>query len=568
MVAVLLSSGDLPDEPLVARLADLVGTIGRRSDIRYRPIRCSADVLLHALILAVLDRSGHQGEEHRTVIENAVRTGILDNVERLPHHVMEESLLFDWAGIDAGLPSWQEIAAQSMLSRRLSAVAFDERATYHLTHDIMFLSRLDPAVPVPDDAVDRGNLGRLLADLLVSFVAESHWDLVGELLLSWDCLGLPRDSLYFRCWDLFLSTQSVDGSFPGPPAPRGDPPDAKESAAGRFHHRYHTTLVAVLALHGRARRPAVDSLMLAAERRADGGASTERLTRAVRRDALWMESLLERSGASDAAVACGVLVGVWLCATVDPVARERMPHIARRVSGLLRNEQHFETAPAALTLAAHALLRRHELDIPALDQHVELIGSVLTAAPADDAADDLLLCEKRVLAHRIGLTGPPPRLTADRARSIIDRAQVRPEPGALATAVLAAESATAYGTITSHDRSSAVVLRRHAVHQFRSGDVAAGCSTARAAHHLSPVTSAPTNEFVNWILLQQLPNGGYARSLGITEELAGMDVDLQLRLPTTLACLWTIIELSTDFRLYRSMGAITTGHASAREGKG
>ncbi|MGZ9020527.1 MAG: hypothetical protein ACXW3S_11310, partial [Rhodoplanes sp.] len=89
------------------------------------------------------------------------------------------------------------------------------------------------------------------------------------------------------------------------------------------------------------------------------------------------------------------------------------------------------------------------------------------------------------------------------------------------------------------------VLRRHAMHHFRSGDIVAGCSTARAAHHLHRLTVDQTREFVDWILLQQLPNGGYARNLGITEELAGVDLDLQLRLPTTLACLWTVIELST-----------------------
>lgn len=565
MVSVLLSSGASPDDPLFGRLVDLVESIGTRPDIRYRPIRRTADVLMHALILAVLDRSGRPAEEHRTVVQHAAAAGILDNVERLPYHMMEESLLLEWTGVDAGLPGRQAVAAQSMLSRHLRAVAFDERATYHLTHDIIFLAGLDPAIPVPADTVDHRNLSRLLADLIVSFVAESHWDLVGELLLSWDCLGLPRDTLYFRSWDLFMSQQSADGSFPGPPVPVGE--SEQDDAAARFHHRYHTTLVAVLALHGRARRPAVDSPSLPRQRRGDAGASADRLASALRRDARWMEDLLERTGASEPAVACGVLVGVWLCAAVDVDSRARLPHIARRVAGLLRDSQHFESAPAALTLSAYSLLQSHDHDIPALERHVHLIGRVLSEAPPNDAADDLLLCEKRVLAHLIGLTGPPTQLAAARTRSIIDRAELRPEPGSLAPTVLAAESTTAYGTITSDDESSALVLQRHAVHHFRSGKLTAGCATARAAHHLFPLTLDRTNEFVDWILLQQLPNGGYARRRGITDELAGMDIDLQLRLPTTLACLWTIIELSTDFRLYRSIGAITTQDASNRKGK-
>jgi hypothetical protein len=243
-------------DPAVIDLVDLIEAIGQRPDVRLSPPASTVDVLLHAVICGVLSWAGRPAPYHRRVVRTALRAGIVDNADRLPYHMMEERLLLEWAGFAPELPPLNDLAARSMLSRRLCALRLTEQTAYQFTHDIMFLAALDPNTGIPGNVlVDVVRLYRVLADLLVSFAAESHWDLLGELLLCWDCLRLPQDPHYESAWALLLSQQAVDGSFPGPPPPRRAKPEPDEETA-RFGHRYHTTLVAVLALNGRVRRGA------------------------------------------------------------------------------------------------------------------------------------------------------------------------------------------------------------------------------------------------------------------------------------------------------------------------
>jgi hypothetical protein len=552
--------------PAVAELVGLMEAIGQRPDVRSRPVGGTADVLLHAVICGVLERAGRPAAHHRNMVRRALAAGIVDHADRLPYHMMEERLILEWGGFAHDLPNMPELAARSMLSRRLRALRLTARTAYQLTHDVMFLAGLDPSRGVPADIVDFENLPRVLADLLVSFAGEGHWDLLGELLLCWDCLRLPHDRLYYQAWALLLAQQAADGSFPGPPPPRGADPDPARGAA-RFGHRYHTTLVAVLALDGRTRRAAdagrdrgVCGLRPRPERAR--AATTDRVA-AVRRDAEWLVGLLERTGATAPAVASGVLVGTWLCAAVDPEIASSVPIVAGCVADLLGGAERFETAPPGLILTAHALLRRTRHDVPGMAMFVEQVSAVLAARPPISAAADLALCEKRVLLHRLGLAAPPLLLAPAQARSIVDGLTLRPTAEQLTAAVLAAESSTGHGTVdTGADGDPSTVLERHAVRRFRSGELATGCFLVRAAHHLRPVAADRAEEFADHLLLQQRPDGGYGDLLGVREHAVDLDLDLRLHLPTTLTCLWTLAELYTDFRLYRSVGA-TAGAAFA-----
>jgi hypothetical protein len=569
----LLDSTALPADPAVRALVDLLETIGRRPDVRSRPVRCVADALLHAAIGGVLERAGRPAREHREVVRRAVAAGVFDHADRMAYHVLEERLLLEWAGVAHDLPPAGELAASSMLARRLSALRLAERTTYQLTHDVMFLCGLDPARGLPPGSVDVANLGTVLADLLVSFAAERHWDLLGELLICWDSLHLPQNGLYRQAFAELLAQQAPDGSFAGPPPPGNPDHDPAEEAA-RFAHRYHTTLVAVLALDVAARRSAVAHPVEPPAPDVEAASPANPPVRtalhacavdrtAVRRDAAWLASLLARPGAARPAVAGGALVGTRLCAALD--GELAVADVAERVADLLDATTGVASAPPALTLAAFALLR-HDGHAPAAPAaFVEQAAAVLAARPPASAAADLLLCEKRILLHRLGLAAPPMLLPAARAHEIVDGLPLRPSSEHLATAVLAAESATGHGTVPGDDPAASAVLARHAIHQLRLGDLGAGCATLRAAHHLHPLPAGRVAEVTDHLLLQQGPDGGYGHVPAPDDPaLHGVDLDLDFRLPTTLTCLWTLAELHSDFRLYASIRAADPVAAGAR----
>lgn len=76
------------------------------------------------------------------------------------------------------------------------------------------------------------------------FIDRRHWDLLAELLLCAACIGIVVP-LYAAC--ILEEQQAVDGSFPGPKGAGREIP-ARGVREQYFKKRYHTTLVAMLAL--------------------------------------------------------------------------------------------------------------------------------------------------------------------------------------------------------------------------------------------------------------------------------------------------------------------------------
>jgi hypothetical protein len=89
---------------------------------------------------------------------------------------------------------------------------------------------------------------------LVVTCQERNWDLLGELLLCWDCMGFEPSSLTTAAWASFLDAFQADGAvLPRPlkvndgESEPGGTVDTHVDKASDFDFVYHTTLVAALA---------------------------------------------------------------------------------------------------------------------------------------------------------------------------------------------------------------------------------------------------------------------------------------------------------------------------------
>jgi hypothetical protein len=532
-------------------LVDVLAAAGRLSGLRFRPARNQWTLVLHALLFVTLDDAGSPDcGYHRDVVRRALAAGTLDNIELFPYQLMEARLILDWGGFSHGLPKWPELAASAMVSRRPDTLMLTARTAYQVTHDIMFLTGLDPRRGLPEPSpLDVQAIEHLLADLIVFYAGRRHWDLLGELLLCWDLLGLPPSRVQREGWSLFLAQQASDGSFAGPSRSASDD-DHRESTGveARFRQRYHTTLVAVLAINASLRWG----------QRTAGNADYVRPVHAtgpgdlvlnVGQDAAWLRGLLDLPDSQqDSSVASGVLVGTYLCGAVDPAVESTVPEVAARVAVALAGPQRWERVPPALALTVHAVLALHGCAVPELAAFVERIRDVLASRPPTSAAADLELCEKRLLLHGLGLADRPPLLSPAQLDALVRALPLRASSDDLATVLLAVGSATGYGTL-DHKRGAATeeitaLLLGYAVREFRAGDLATGCALVRAANHLVGLSRNRATRFVDHIQMQQRPDGGYGLVIG-------PEAALEVRLPMTLACLWTLAELRDDFRLYR-----------------
>jgi hypothetical protein len=240
--------------PAVQSAAQRFQAASKRDDFTDWALRFPGDIANYAELCAAVDELGGDAGELRHRLQSAVDMGALSQIERLPHRLLELSAALDWAGVVHPLPPTGDICAQTSLGGALSAALLNDPDIYAITHVIIFGSRFGLMRDALPEWLRSVPVRSLLSDLLVVTSQERNWDLLGELLLCWDCMGFEHDLVTTAGWASFLDAFRADGAVL-PRAAKGVDGKAKPEAmpaeqadeASDFKHVYHTTLVALLA---------------------------------------------------------------------------------------------------------------------------------------------------------------------------------------------------------------------------------------------------------------------------------------------------------------------------------
>jgi hypothetical protein len=253
LVAVRLSVAGAGAQPGIGAAVDLLERAGKRPDFTDWMRRCPLDLVNFAELCAALHAAGRDTAALRRQLQSAVDAGMVDQVERMPHRLVELRCALDWVGIRHSLPSMAFLVERTILSSIPTPALLTKADLYALTHVVLFASRfgLDRGgLPVPM----RGERSRsLLSDLLVVTAQAQNWDIFGELLLCWDCVGLAHDTFVDAAWNSFRDAFRPDGAVlptldeSGDEAVRDSLTPLLNGARTDFDAVYHTTLVAALA---------------------------------------------------------------------------------------------------------------------------------------------------------------------------------------------------------------------------------------------------------------------------------------------------------------------------------
>jgi hypothetical protein len=532
-----------PDEDLLLRFATFLCDVRARPHFRDRVLRSPTEWVLHADLNSVLTELGHPDAKVSHSLQRAVDAGFLEHQERVPHRMMDIGLSLQWAGIDANWPDQDSLRAGSILGSLPSDLYLDLQTWYALTHVIIFQTDYGCH---PPSVIQPAGLSDLLATLMILSAQERDWDILGEFLLCWDCLGLEQHAITAAGWRLFLAAQQQDGSFLGPESRRSAERE-KSCEEQVFRARYHTTIVAVIALSLRQARRLHPPPQPRTDHRSERGGLHARAIQGVQRARLMFErlsaSMLEAEEPS-LLTCCQLRFGTWLCAAV----------LDDGPSVMLDDE-----------------LRAREDELPLVLLQAPAVAMVVCAllnlrSPLELAVahlDSKAALEHELLLHSLGLVPPPgSRTVAAHARLIPVGLDVTPDAFAASVADL-----TACGTSDDVPHDSRVALATVAggltAHAFRTYHLPQGARTLRALAYLEQETLVASRRapYLDHLLLQQQEDGSIG-ALGPEEAtMSGMESDLdpvlRLRVPVTIACLLAITEgVHDDWRLVQRVPAL------------
>jgi hypothetical protein len=205
-------------------------------------------------LYASLRQCGYQDEQYERKLQALLDDGYVSGAERIATRDLDFLHSLQKLDLVCERETLEQAYAKCLVAKHPSLYPLTTDDAYAFTHAIFFVTDFGRE-PFCLSNVDLAYLNAALPRLLEYYLRKRNWDLVAELLICLQATGLAGVSAYNAGWDLLLSAQEEDGSFPGPTGDqrrrlwaevegRNDDGDV---AWRRFYSNYHTTLVSLMA---------------------------------------------------------------------------------------------------------------------------------------------------------------------------------------------------------------------------------------------------------------------------------------------------------------------------------
>ncbi len=167
---------------------------------------------------------------------------------RSPFRTMELRYFLDWGGFRHSLPDYPVLFEQTCLAAlEPPPSSFTLEDVYEATHVILYLTDFGLRPPAFIDTAGLRRIVDFLLTCLEMLVELHHWDLVAEVLLSLQCLGVDAATEVERGWRALSEAQDSTGAILEGPSGERLQPAGEFLAPSEFLALYHRSLVALLA---------------------------------------------------------------------------------------------------------------------------------------------------------------------------------------------------------------------------------------------------------------------------------------------------------------------------------
>ena len=572
----------------VQEIIALLQAVRARREFQDWLLRSPQKFVLYCDVYVILRLLGHEDENQRELVQRVIDAGYLDQMERAPFRTMELSLTLELGEFRHSVPGLETLIESSILAQPPNPLFLNRDAAYALTHVILFYYAFGTYREAPTPFSDLRGLRDCLSALIVSYCQERYWDLLGELLMCWDCIGLGTSAVTELAWGAFARAQEVDGALPRRAEENEDDLEEGNIEEGNeeeqatieqqrkddFARCYHTTLVGIVAslVHTTsAQRSAPPAVQHAPPAEAQTLPRPDRrFAPAARKSLGWLEDLLSTakdSQTTQPAVFCSSLVVAWIADDDADGTPLSFPTVARLVWQELRQREgqaamDFSQIAPALKLVTAGLLSSQGFTVPSLHDFLREAAGALRANPSADALSDLYFCEKRVILHALGLHPAPQTLNASDVVDFAASIDLPASTDKIDELLLRIFSFTAHGTrpvsLAAEDLWLQDLLSGLAIHFLRQYDLVMGCKVLRAMCYLGLGASPDFSACIDFLHLHQRPEGSFG-FFGVEEAEMRTTMpptfwaEADLYLPVSLNCLWTLKEASDRWRLYDSL---------------
>ena len=269
----------------------------------------------------------------------------------------------------------------------------------------------------------------------------------------------------------------------------------------------------------------------------------------------WVASVREPIAAGDSRAQLRAVAICGVCRDLAPRHERRTRNLAREFLRMLDAAPSAALLPSggALLLLAYLAATRFALPAAGLAGYARAAADVLRRSRPELADGDLIACA--TLLWHLKLIDKQPRRPRVNTDALVFTGAGKP---AARAAIGALEAATAFGMArVSVSDALADALDGAAMAGLQDYDLDFACQALRARAYVSNRRGLASQTALRFLLSNQDVDGSFGFfDDAIARTVRGIDPRLELKMPVTLACLWTIAEMHlAGYRLFRDLGA-------------
>jgi hypothetical protein len=197
-------------------------------------------------IVLALEANGKDARRFRDLIALLLRRDLLALRDLTPWGILAVTYFLDLCGIPHAFPSGRQLYEWSILRSKPALHSLTTHDKYALSHLLFFLSDFGANNGFFRALPDHQMLVHYLDELTASCLVEQDWDLLGEFLIGYECVGAEQSPTRDHALDHYLACQKPGGEIELPLRVKANCKTLKFDAEKEFEMYYHQTLVAVI----------------------------------------------------------------------------------------------------------------------------------------------------------------------------------------------------------------------------------------------------------------------------------------------------------------------------------
>jgi hypothetical protein len=232
-------------EPQVEHFLLFIYDIWQHPEYQERIVRRPEYFQIYAMIYVVLQQCKRINDSSKEIIQRTLDQGYVTATETTAMRLLDRRHLLDCGKFQHNLPSYEELYKDTLLAKTPPIIYLTDTDVYAITHTLLYLTDFGRCSTIRFDREHLVKVHWIIETLLGVYLRRKHWDLVGELLLTCQCIHWYPEIIFETAWETLLKVQLPDGSIPGPrfSVEQLSPMDSMQKINYCFEQNYHTTIV-------------------------------------------------------------------------------------------------------------------------------------------------------------------------------------------------------------------------------------------------------------------------------------------------------------------------------------